>query len=345
MRSGIWSAAVAACALLGTWTASASAGGFHTIPRLTPALDYRTGEQYYAPPIPYGHYVGKQIPEHALGAVHGAAGLVHGPLGLVRGKLGGLFHGPGLFHGHGHGGCHADGSSDCGGVQWDGDSGFVGPAAGDAPDVGDALPYGGPSPIIQGQTFDAPAPMIQSQPTGQIAPMSVEIPGAPAAGPDRMIRDPALRGTGYGYGEASGQAFGVPAGGAYGPGLPIDGAAPFDGSSWDGGGSSWDGGGSSWEGGHCAGAGCSGHGRAGHGWGAGLLSWPHSLLGTVHGLPHTALGAVHGVVGTLLHHGDIDYFVGPGGPVPLTPGYVPYIVTTRSPRDFLSFPPFSDLDP
>ena len=31
----------------------------------------------------------------------------------------------------------------------------------------------------------------------------------------------------------------------------------------------------------------------------------------------------------------VDYFVGAGGPVPLTPGYVPYIVTTRSPRDSL----------
>lgn len=72
---------------------------------------------------------------------------------------------------------------------------------------------------------------------------------------------------------------------------------------------------------------------------------PHTLLGTVRGLPHTALGAAHGLVGTVFHHGDIKYFVGPGGPVPLTPGYVPYIVTTRSPRDFLAFPPYSNLDP
>ena len=45
------------------------------------------------------------------------------------------------------------------------------------------------------------------------------------------------------------------------------------------------------------------------------------------------------------HHNKVKYFVGPGGPVPLTPGYVPYVVTTRSPRDFLAFPPFSDIDP
>ena len=43
----------------------------------------------------------------------------------------------------------------------------------------------------------------------------------------------------------------------------------------------------------------------------------------------------------LLHKNKIKYFVGPGGPVPITPGYVPYVITTRSPRDFLAFPPFT----
>ncbi len=48
-----------------------------------------------------------------------------------------------------------------------------------------------------------------------------------------------------------------------------------------------------------------------------------------------ALGLLHP------HAGDIKYFVGPGGPVPLTPGYVPYVIPTRSPRDFLAFPPYT----
>jgi hypothetical protein len=43
-----------------------------------------------------------------------------------------------------------------------------------------------------------------------------------------------------------------------------------------------------------------------------------------------------------LGHGGVEYFVGPGGPVPLTPGYVPYVVPVRSPRDFFAFPPFSE---
>ena len=47
----------------------------------------------------------------------------------------------------------------------------------------------------------------------------------------------------------------------------------------------------------------------------------------------------------MFHHNKVDCFVGPGGPVPLTPGYVPYIVTTRSPRDFFSFPPMNPNDP
>ncbi len=51
---------------------------------------------------------------------------------------------------------------------------------------------------------------------------------------------------------------------------------------------------------------------------------------------------VHGKLASLaagLHKPKVKWFVGPGGPVPLTPGYVPYIVTTRSPRDFFAFPP------
>ena len=42
-----------------------------------------------------------------------------------------------------------------------------------------------------------------------------------------------------------------------------------------------------------------------------------------------------------LHKPKVTWFVGPGGPVPLTPGYVPYVVSTRSPRDFFSFAPMN----
>ena len=46
-----------------------------------------------------------------------------------------------------------------------------------------------------------------------------------------------------------------------------------------------------------------------------------------------------------LHRPKMKWFVGAGGPVPFTPGYVPYIVTTRSPRDFFAFPPMNPNAP
>jgi hypothetical protein len=57
---------------------------------------------------------------------------------------------------------------------------------------------------------------------------------------------------------------------------------------------------------------------------------------------------VHGKLASLaagLCKPKVKWFVGPGGPVPLTPGYVPYIVATRSPRDFFAFPPMNPNDP
>src|SRR5262249_30789673 len=52
------SAALGLVLVLG-WASSSRADGYrlhYTIPRLVPAYDYTTGGQYYAPPIPYGHY-------------------------------------------------------------------------------------------------------------------------------------------------------------------------------------------------------------------------------------------------------------------------------------------------
>ena len=86
----------------------------------------------------------------------------------------------------------------------------------------------------------------------------------------------------------------------------------------------------------------SGHGR-GHGTGCGLCGG--------NGCKHCLSGlgsALHGKLaslGGLLNHQKITWFVGPGGPVPLTPGYVPYIVSTRSPREFFAFAPMNPNDP
>jgi hypothetical protein len=99
----------------------------------------------------------------------------------------------------------------------------------------------------------------------------------------------------------------------------------------------------------CGVAGCGGHGflgdcgdpgcGPGHGKGHGC-----SFCGG-KGCSH-CLAGLHGRLAGLLHLGPrVDYFVGAGGPVPLTPGYVPYVVVTRSPRDFFAFPPMNPFDP
>jgi hypothetical protein len=54
---------------------------------------------------------------------------------------------------------------------------------------------------------------------------------------------------------------------------------------------------------------------------------------------------LHARLAGLLYHQKVEYFLGAGGPVPLTPGYVPYIVVTRSPRDYFAFPPRNPNDP
>lgn len=89
--------------------------------------------------------------------------------------------------------------------------------------------------------------------------------------------------------------------------------------------------------GACGGAGMTGCGDPG----CGLCNGGGH--GGGHGLGHGGHG---NKLGGLFHRGNrVEYFVGPGGPVPITPGYVPYINPVRSPRDFFSFPPMNPYDP
>jgi hypothetical protein len=97
--------------------------------------------------------------------------------------------------------------------------------------------------------------------------------------------------------------------------------------------------------GACGGAGCNACGGQGLGKLCGACGGKGCSLCGGTGLCKHLLGAGAGLIGKLFHIGEIEYFIGPGGPVPITPGYVPYVVTTRSPRDYFAFPPFSDLDP
>jgi hypothetical protein len=90
--------------------------------------------------------------------------------------------------------------------------------------------------------------------------------------------------------------------------------------------------------GSCGGKGCGLCGGLFQGHGKGCNSCGGKGCGLCGGV-----AGLHGKLSSLLHPhaGRIKYFVGAGGPVPLTPGYVPYVVPTRSPRDFFAFPPYS----
>jgi hypothetical protein len=97
-------------------------------------------------------------------------------------------------------------------------------------------------------------------------------------------------------------------------------------------------------GGLCGDSGCGQTGKHGRGTGCGLCGGngcSNCLSGLTSGL-HSRLASL---AAGLLHHPKVTYFVGAGGPVPLTPGYVPYIVATRSPRDYFAFPPMNPNDP
>lgn len=97
----------------------------------------------------------------------------------------------------------------------------------------------------------------------------------------------------------------------------------------------------------CGGRGCGGCGGLGVGDPCGSCGGQGLGCGRCGGCGLSGLGLgsrLHGVLGSLtgrLHQPKVDWFVGPGGPVPLTPGYVPYVVPTRSPRDFFAFPPMN----
>jgi hypothetical protein len=290
-RRGVARSFVLASALAVVATTSARADGFrlHTIPRVTPALDYRTGQQMMAPPIPYGHYAADPLgqPHRHLKKLHGML------LGKVCGLCG--LGGCGLCGGLGHlggalcGGCGGDGCGHC-------DSG---------------LGHGGLSHGGLGHG------LFGRHPLGGGHHGALCGPGQPCASSQ---------------GAPSGQAAVAPSGQV----LPCHGCA---GRGVHGGGGLC---------GLCGGKGLlGGHGFGGHGEanlcdscggaGCGLCGGTglkHLLAGLLAGLKGSVLG--------LLHHPKIEWFVGPGGPVPLTPGYVPYVNPVRSPRDYFAFPPFSE---
>jgi hypothetical protein len=278
MRFGNWRGvtlavgfASAVALMLALSTSPALAQDFHTIPRLVPAVDLNTGGPYYAPPIPYGHYAGKNIGGklHGLLGGHGLGG--HGSgCGLCGGKgcdsCAGK-GGHGLFHG-GNDGC--------------GSGGLFGKHKGFGSGCGLCGGKGCGSCIGHSSTVECSA---QALPAAQAPVVATPQCGDLGCGPlGKHKKGCGLFGKGCGIGDPCGGCGGKGCGLCKGPGGLCKG---------------------------CGGAGCGLCARA------------------------------RGLVGHLLGHDRIEWFTGPGGPVPLTPGYTPYVNVTRSPRDFLAFPPYT----
>ncbi len=320
-RRGVARFCVLTSALAALGTASAFGGGwdiFHTIPRETLAMDYRTGDVMQAPPIPYGEYA-----KDYVGSVHEAvgmaAGMVHGLCSHCGGQACGMCGGTGLFHGHACGGCGGDGCPRCDGhgqlLTADPGAAYQGmgaPMA--APYANGGSGHGFLSMFHHGQGAAVVTPAGALCGPGQSCATPQGMPSGQVALPSAQVTCQTCGGMGH--------MGGRPCGLCGGRGLCAGVAC-----------------------GRCHGAGCNLCG------GRGLVD-PNSMCPNCHGAgcaacrglglnPHL-LGTAHGLIASALHMNDIKYFVGPGGPVPLTPGYVPYVVTTRSPRDYFAFPPFSD---
>lgn len=351
MRSGNWrgQAVAIALALVCGPIVSARADLFHhTIPRETLALDYRTGDVMMAPPIPGGHYTKdyagcvKNAAGLSFGMIHGLVGKAKGLCSRCGGPSCGTCGGKGLFNGLGCGSCGGDGCGSCGSDGWGskhgglfhhGDGGFghkahgshfgcSGPGCGAVASAQVAATPVAPAKAT-GQAVVHPAAQ-QVMPSGQFAPVC-----GGCLGTGRLVNGGGcgqcggcgrLKGL---FGHHGGGNGGSVCGGCGGNGCGSCGGKGFLSGLGHGGGN-----------GNGMGSGCGACGGRGCGLCAGLKGKAHSLMGLPLGL-----------YSKVTHKGQIKYFVGPGGPVPLTPGYVPYVVTTRSPRDFFAFPPFSDQIP
>jgi hypothetical protein len=304
MRFGHLRGVMLAVALISSMTAvrSANADAFgHVMPKEILARDLTTGEPYYAPPIPWGCYAKDGHFDHFFPKHCGICG-------LLTGKGAGHCGGHGLL-GHGEKGCGKKGCGHCGKGLSHGSSGCDDPGCGLFSGMGHGrrikncgLCSGKGCGLCTSTGVGAP---IHAYASEQAAPGKVVVTPqshTPSPSSQSCLEPGCKLGKGHHHGDPS--MMGDPCGNCKGKGCGLCGGLGrlFHHGNGDPGKCS-----------NCGGKGC------------GLCS----------GLKSKLFGLLHP------HAGDIKYFVGPGGPVPLTPGYVPYVVPTRSPRDFLAFPPYT----
>lgn len=315
--------ALAAVVALGFGLSAQAIEKHFVIPETVPAIDLNTGGPYYAPPVPGGHYT-----KDPLGAV---AGKVNGAMGHLKGAVQSLCSncgGTGQCAGCGagaatggmgicgscggkgilsHGGSHAGHNhgtviANTGHAQYDGRAG-----------QGAVLAQ---APAVAGQVQSS----AQAMPAAQ-SPSAQSPCGNGGCGGSRC-GDPACHGIGgkklFGGHRGAGNGCGT-------PGCADPGCGNGNGGMFAGHGNGFGHGGCGTPG--CTSPGCGDGSGMGHG-----------------GMGHPGMG--HGGLGSklagLFGHNKVKYFVGPGGPVPITPGYVQWVNPVRSPRDFFAFPPYLD---
>lgn len=343
LRRGL---AAAACLLMGLTANGQMFEKNHVIPETVDAIDLNTGAPYYAPPVPQGHYT-KDTLGHLIGTVHGAkahaanavkslcstcggsgacAGCGNaagtsalGACGSCGGK--GFVLSDGSGHGHSHGGQAGGGHTHLAYNGGGGNSGGHGLLGHGAAGQGAGAGYG--APVVNGHFGAGAKSTPQIAPSGQyVAGQPVQSCGNGGCG-GKVCGEPTCFGLFGGKGKGAG--CGTP--GCSAPGC---GSGLFAGHGSAGG---------------CGTPGCNtcgnggGHGFGGHP--AGPCGNPGcGACGGGLGNAHKGLLAkAAGLFGK--HHGP-KWFMGPGGPVPLTPGYVPYVNPVRSPRDYFAFPPYLD---
>ena len=326
MRFGHWREVTLAVALISSMATfrTASADGFHDkLPREVLARDLNTGGPYFAPPVPWGHYAKDGLFDSYYGKPCGICG-------LLRGKGAGFCGGHGLFGHGGNGGCglfgHGGngnggcGNGGCGLFHHKDGCGDPGCGGNGRRIKNCGLCKGKGCGLCKSSEAGEPIHSLASEQAPPAKAVATSPQSAPVASSQGCAEPGCKLGKGHHHGD------GDPCGSCGGKGCGLcGGLGKLFGHRGDACGS-------------CGGKGCGLCGGLGRKFG-GCGFCGGQGCGKCGGLGSHVKGKLSSVLHP--HRGEIKYFVGPGGPVPLTPGYVPYVVPTRSPRDFLAFPPYT----